>query len=146
MDNRWIQWLKQVSDIIRPYILRKGDGLRYAANLAIFYISLQGIRLVSSWANFELSFPGVDTVPGAIVVCFVCLALILAHCYIARFMPTQSEFFREVLRLRELGFTLHEIEEKQVAYRFGLQISMRVLNNTRCQFLCTNGLTENCEP
>ncbi len=81
------------------------------------FITLQGIRLASSWINFEITFPGVDSVPGAIVVSIVCIALIIAHCYQARFTATQSDLFREVLRLKEIGFTLREIEEKLSQYR-----------------------------
>lgn len=117
MEERVLQFLTRLSEIVRPYALPKGDGLKYAWRLALIYISLQGIRLASSWINLEISLLGVETIPGAIVVSIVCLGLIIAHCFQTRFAATQSEIFRDILRLRELGFTLKEIEEKLTQYR-----------------------------
>jgi hypothetical protein len=117
MEDRVLQFLTRLSEIVRPFVLPKGDGLKYAWRLALIYISLQGIRLVSSWVSVEISLLGVESIPGAIVVSIVCLGLIVAHCIQARFTATQAEMFREVLRLRELGFTLKEVEEKLSHYR-----------------------------
>ena len=56
---------QKLSDFGKSYLLRAPNGLRLAAYLAIAYIGLQGIKVVSSLLNVEVSFLGVDSIPGA---------------------------------------------------------------------------------
>jgi hypothetical protein len=109
--------LKSLLDLGRSYVLKPANGYRLAVVLVVTYLGIQGVKLVSPWIRFEFTLLGADSVPGAIVVVMVTMALIVAQ-YLKDHRKDRSgqlflNAFRETLRLRELGFSLEEIESQR---------------------------------
>jgi hypothetical protein len=105
--------LKSLLDLGRSYVLKPANGYRLSVFLVVTYLGLQGVKLISPWIRFEFTLLGADSVPGAIVVVIVTMALIIAQYLKDRSGQLFLNAFRETLRLRELGFSLKEIESQR---------------------------------